>query len=660
MNLPVARGFHFRPVPGFEPPEAWSSLDNAVARWVLAHGGDARLARLAGWASAAEARGDAALLLTPDGAQRLGMPWSPGLPAVVHAMVGDAGNAWVQRAEGHAVPASPFVLDGEAFFLRRNFLHETAVAELVRHRRQAGTTAAHAITDDDLRGLFNGSTRDEEAPQRAAVRQAPGKRLFVLTGGPGTGKTTTVLRMLLALVREHTATHEGRAPVVRIAAPTGKAAQRLTESLRRGSVALHARPASQGANPENATGPTTAPPWLPLPPTWQPHLHSLATAESGTLHRLLGSRGGQGGFAHHRDHRLPADIVVVDEASMIDLALLRALLEALRDDAVLVLVGDADQLTSVGTGSVLADLVAALEADDAPDLVRLRHCFRADRLLVPINDAVRNGDVGAFQDAWRAAGGRAARHAPLDRRALDPLLSAWARRVETSLAQAGAFDVLHDADPTAARRALSALHAQQLLCALREGPFGAVDANARIAHHLRRSEALAEWAEADWYPGRAVMVVRNDYASNLFNGDVGLCLRVRLEDDREVLRVAFEGSAVDGDGDGDGGAAAVRWFDPDTLPAHEGAFALTVHKSQGSEYGHVALLLPPVAEHPLLVRQMLYTGLSRARQSVELWGTDDAVATCLANALTRAGRLRERVRGQVCAADAAAPAEGAG
>ncbi|WP_232227639.1 exodeoxyribonuclease V subunit alpha [Aerolutibacter daejeonensis] len=639
MNLPVARGFHFRPVPGFEPPEAWSSLDHAVARWVLAHGGDVRLARLAGWASAAESRGDAALLLTAEGAQRLGMPWSPDLPAAVQAMADDAGDAWVQRTVGEVVPASPFVLDGEAFFLRRNFLHETAVAGLVRHRRAACPTPAHAITDDDLRDLFNSSTRDEEAPQRAAVRQAPGKRLFVLTGGPGTGKTTTVLRMLLALVREHTAAHAGRAPVVRIAAPTGKAAQRLTESLRRGGVALHARPPSHGADAESATA---ARPWSPLPSTWQPHLDSLATAESGTLHRLLGSRGGQGGFAHHREHRLPADIVVVDEASMIDLALLRALLEALRDDAVLVLVGDADQLTSVGTGSVLADLVAALEGGDAPDLVRLRHCFRADRLLVPINDAVRNGDVAAFQDAWRAAGSQAVRHAPLDRRALDPLLSAWARRVETALSQACAFDVLHDADPAAARRALSALHAQQLLCALREGPFGAVDANARIEHHLRRSETLAEWAGADWYPGRAVMVVRNDYASNLFNGDVGLCLRVRLDDGREVLRVAFEGVAGN---DSEGDTPAVRWFDPDTLPAHEGAFALTVHKSQGSEYRHVALLLPPVAEHPLLVRQMLYTGLSRARQSVELWGTSDAVIACMDNALTRAGRLRERIGG---------------
>lgn len=626
MNAPVPRHLHFRPVSGLEPPAAWSSLDHAVARWVMAHGGPVVLAQLAGWTSLAEGQGDAALLLSAEGAQRLGMPWTPDLATNVQAWAEDPGNGWVQCATDGS-PGSPFVVDGDAFFLRRNFLHEVAVAELLRERRARQEAPAVPVTDADLRTLFNGSWREEEAPQRAAVRHAAGKRLFVLTGGPGTGKTTTVLRMLLSLVRDHAA-RAGTAPVVRIAAPTGKAAQRLTEALGSGSRALHERPAHRQDEA-----------WQPLPPAWQPHLAAIATAESGTLHRLLGSRGGQGGFSHHRGHRLPADIVVVDEASMIDLALLRALLEALRDDAVLVLVGDADQLTSVGTGSVLADLVAALESQDAEDLVRLRYCFRADRALVPINEAVRAGEVAAFQGAWRAAGSQAGWQAPMDRRTLEPLLAGWTRRLEVALAHADAFSPLVAGDDAAARRVLGALHAQQLLCALREGPFGAVEANARIEHHLRRVDALAAWTDADWYPGRTVMVVRNDPASGLFNGDVGVCLRVCDVEGRESLRIAFDAPATNGMA----GAAALRWFDPDTLPAHEGAFALTVHKSQGSEYGHVAVLLPPVADHPLLVRQMLYTGLSRARHSVELWSVTSAVAACLGNPLVRAGRLRQRM-----------------
>lgn len=627
MSAPMPRHLHFHPVQALEPAAAWSSLDHAVARWVLAHGGPVPLAQLAGWASVAEGQGDAALLLSAEGAQRVGMPFTPDLPAAIEAFADDPACTWVQRAFEGVVPASPFVLDGDAFFLRRNFLHEVAVAELVRARRVPPRVAAVPVTDDDLHTLFNGSRRVEEAPQRAAVRQVVGKHLFVLTGGPGTGKTTTVLRMLLALARDH-ATRSGLAPVVRIAAPTGKAAQRLTEALRTGSRALHERPPHR---PD--------PSWQPLPEGWHAHLAPILTAESGTLHRLLGSRAGQGGFAHHRDHRLPADIVVVDEASMIDLTLLRALLEALREEAVLVLVGDADQLTSVGTGSVLADLVAALERDGADDVVRLRHCFRADRALVPINDAVRDGDAAGFDAAWQAAGRQAARQAPEDRRTLDPLLSRWAARLQQALMAAGAFDGCPADDLTAAARAMKALHAQQLLCALREGPFGAVDVNARIEHHLRRTEALGPWAEGAWYPGRAVMVTRNDYASGLFNGDVGLCLCVRTADGRESLRVAFE---APGTADGQPG---VRWLDPDALPAHEGAFALTVHKSQGSEYGHVAVLLPPAAEHPLLVRQMLYTGLSRARHTVELWSTPAASSACLARALVRAGRLRARLVG---------------
>ena len=626
MNALIAgERFDFRGrTPTAPLPEAWRELDRAVWRWMLAHGADDITARVAAWASHAEGQGHSALPL--DRLQEdAALPRGEALCAAL------AQSALVADARQVSAHAQPLVLDGEHVYLQRNHRAECAVADALRRRRQGAIEPARPLTDDDLCALFNGSWSEPEARQRDAVRQVLGKRLMVLTGGPGTGKTTTVLRMLLGLSREHEAT-AGRLPQLHIAAPTGKAAQRLSESLRSGADRLCG--ASQ-----------------PLDAAWMPHLRAVLAAESGTVHRLLGSRGRHGGYRYRADEPLPADIVVVDEASMLDLGLLRALLDALREDAVLVLVGDADQLTSVGTGSVMMDIVQALETDPRGDLVRLSHCFRADVTLVPINEAVRIGDSPAFGHAMAAAaaktaanGRRAATyHAVPDTAALRRRLVAWARSLQSALAE---VDVVRPLAPASAELAavLDALRRQQLLCALREGPFGATQVAATIAARLRAWDALAPWAGRAWYPGRAVIVTRNDPAARLYNGDVGLCVLVQGEHGEPVLQVAFDPAP---DTAGENASAAVRLFDPNTLPAHEDAFALTVHKSQGSEYDHVAVLLPPDADSPLLVRQTLYTGLSRARQSVELWSVDASTDRAIGTALSRFGRLAERVVGAV-------------
>ncbi len=598
-------GFDFRPRQPENAPEAWRALDRSVARWVLAHGGDAMLARAAGWASFADGQGDGALMLDAAHAARLGIDEMAALADAVVAAADDPDNLWVTRAAtAQAQPNAPFVLDGGAFYLRRNFLDEVAVAQALRARRDA-VVAGEPLDDAALDLLFQRRATPEEAPQRAAVRAAIGRRLFVLTGGPGSGKTTTVLRLLMAQIAVFTARH-GHAPVVRLAAPTGKAAQRLAQSLREGAARLDA-----------------------LPDDWQAALDHALAAETGTLHRLLGYRT----HGRHAGQRLPADIVLVDEASMIDLGLLRTLLDALRGEAALVLVGDADQLAPVGIGTALADLVGALEGDAA--LARLRHSFRADRALVAINDAVRRGDADGFSTAFAAAGERATHHRLPGVPALAHRLSHWSARLGDALRQAGAFDTHAEADVDALRQALAATSGQQLLCALRDGAFGAVQANARIERHLRRHPALAGWAERTWYPGRLVIVTRNDYSAGLYNGDVGICLLLADAQGRERLAVVFA-AAPDGD-------PLPRCFDPDSLPAHEPAFALTVHKSQGSEYHRVAVLLPPLDAHPLLARQTLYTALSRAREAVELWAEPAAVAACLQTSLGRAGKLAERL-----------------
>jgi exodeoxyribonuclease V alpha subunit len=404
--------------------------------------------------------------------------------------------------------------------------------------------------------------------------------------------------MLLRLLRDGIAARDG----IAIAAPTGKAAQRLVQSVRQEAARLREA----------------------LPADWAPYFDALAGGDALTVHRLLGWSPRRHAFLRGPASPIDAGLVVVDEASMLDLSQLRALLRALRPGATLVLVGDADQLDSVGAGAVLGDLVAVVEAEGAADLVRLRHSFRADTRLLPVNEAVRAGDPEALAAALASAGEQARLRAVEDAPALARVLRRWA----DGLADAGAPAPLPAGEdaPTAALAALRSLAARQLLCALREGAFGAHALNDAIERRLRQRWSVP--ADAAWFPGRMVMVTRNDYGSGLFNGDVGLCLAGA---DGE-LRVWFEAD--------DGGARA---FAPGALPAHAPAWALTIHKSQGSEYGEVAVLLPPDPEHRILSRQLLYTALSRARHAVEIWGPRASLDNALARAVPRDGGLRDRL-----------------
>ena len=225
-----------------------------------------------------------------------------------------------------------------------------------------------------------------------------------------------------------------------------------------------------------------------------------------------------------------------------------------------------------------------------------------------------------------------------DRLRLNRRLVAWAQRLKDSLREAEVTLPLCVGDGEAITKRLAVLRRQQLLCALREGPFGSLQAAAFVAGQLRRWDALAHWSGREWYPGRCVIVTRNDPAARLFNGDVGICVRVSQGERPPLLQVLFE-SAPDGPSFGQAG----RLFDPNTLPVHEDAFALTIHKSQGSEYDHVAVLLPPGAESPLLVRQTLYTGLSRAKTSVDMWSTEASREKAIGSAMQRHGRLAMRI-----------------
>ena len=647
--------FRRRLAEGFDSEDAeLRAIDRAVARWVLAHGGSMLLARVAAAASRAEGEGDSVLILAGDGSGRFVAPLDEDalVELAKEPLVASVEQAARMATEGDADSGAAavgwaFVLDGVQFYLRRSFAHEQALAGMLRARRE-GTCAlgietgagsgkagietgagsgfggsrptlwdgggAGGLGGDALESwidqLFAGDRSSAVWAQRAAVAGFADRRLFVLTGGPGTGKTTTVLRMLLLRLRAHQQRF-GVLPRLRLAAPTGKAAQRLAESLQSGASALRA----QG-----------------LAVDWAPALDHVLAAEAGTLHRLLGSRGPARGHAWHRGRRLPLDLLVIDEASMVDLALLRASVEALPEDATVLLVGDAEQLASVGTGSVLRDLVEALQQDPRGDLVRLQHSFRAEAALQPLNAAIAEGDAGGFAEAAARAGQAFALRAVSDTRSLQFALHEHAQRLHAALAAGQVFAPLpaeESAQAQAITRAHAALREAQLLCALRRGPFGALACDAAIDVALKRRLGLAEGQA--WYPGRAVIVLQNDYAAGLFNGDIGLCLRAADGN----LSVWFEARGVV--------AAGLRGLAPGALPLHGGGFALSVHKSQGSEYGEVALLLPPDPEHPILGRALLYTGATRARRALSLWSTEAALRTALSRPTQRVSGLAARL-----------------
>ncbi|WP_397596711.1 exodeoxyribonuclease V subunit alpha [Silanimonas sp.] len=565
-------------------PEAWRPIDRLLHRWVLSHGGTEDLARLGGALSAATGEGHSALAV--EDALRLGAP------TLDHDALDALLGAWLGPPEAD----TPFVRDGNArVYLRRYWQAEAAIAAAVAAVVQATLPAfATAIDEATLDALFGGPSTPETTPQREAVRRCLGTRLFVLTGGPGTGKTTTVRRMLMARQRL-----QDTPLAVRVAAPTGKAAQRLAESLREGEG-------------------------LPVAPV------------ALTVHRLLDYQPHAQAFGRHRGRPIEADLVVVDEASMLDLETLHALLDALPPHAALWLVGDADQLSPVGPGSALQDLVQAFEARDASPLVRLRHSFRAEAVLATVNAALREGDGGALAEAIDRSEGAVRVLDTTTPAAVQAALRDWAEALLTDAAMP-----LLPADPaqaaSLAAAALRGLKARQWLCAVRDGAFGSVEANQRLDAALRRHAGVN--AQGEWYPGRRVLVTRNDTDTGLFNGDVGLC----LADADGRLRVWFE--RID-----EGGIAPARALPIGALPAFDLGFALTVHKSQGSEYAEVAVLLPPDPEHRVLSRELLYTAASRAKRMLTLHADDAVIDACLDRPVRRAGGLHVRLAEALAAA----------
>jgi len=510
---------------------------------------------------------------------------------------------------------APLVLSGgRRLYLRRYWEHEQRLAGLLRERAGLHDEALDAaVLRPALVRLF-GPAPGEPDWQRIAVQLALLERLVVVSGGPGTGKTSSVVK-LLALLIEQSKSQGRERPRMLLLAPTGKAAARLEESVQQARAGLDCDEQVRAAIPERAL----------------------------TVHRALrGIRGSRTRFRHDREHPLIADLVLVDESSMVDVALMRRLLEAVPHQARLVLLGDRNQLSSVAAGAVLADICG-------------------ERSTAAYSEALGRRVQSVFGESLPGAGGRAGGIADSVveltrsyRFSDDSGIGALARAVRDrdadlalSLLRAGADGValVEGGDRTELGRAavegfrpcleareplqaLAALSRYRVLCAHRRGPAGVEQLNADIERALEQVGTL--WPSGTWYPGRPVLVTQNDYQLSLFNGDVGIVFPDAASGGLGACFAAADGSA--------------RVLAPSRLPPHETVFAMTVHKSQGSEFDDMAVVLPD-ERSPLLGRELLYTAVTRARRSVTLYADEAAVRAAVARRVERASGLGELLWG---------------
>jgi exodeoxyribonuclease V alpha subunit len=506
------------------------------------------------------------------------------------------------------------ILDGDRLYLQRYFAYEQRLAQ--RLSELLGEPPFPIDPGALLSVLPNtqGAAKDgEEATdwQAVAVFVALRHRLSVISGGPGTGKTHTIGLLLRCLTKENPP------PLVALAAPTGKAAKRIAEALQKG---LEEDPCLKG-------------------------LQGPVPTETYTLQRLLGF-GWSSMPKHNALNPLPHDVVIVDEASMVDLAMMAKLFDALASHARIVLVGDPYQLPSVQNGSVLGDL-CAIAGDNAFSRAQLRaagallkkEAGQPEGPLSTFSDHVvtlkrnrRQGEGGLYSLATAVKAGDAegwlkhkGDNVTLRLENLEDEDKALEKLVSTAVDEACEYykEIFQAKE---AGEALGRLDDVRLLTVVREGPFGSIALNRRVEERLFRRFGNGQEPPA-WYQGRPVIITENNYRLRLFNGDVGIAWR-----DKNVLKVWFRHENESG----------LRGLLPSALPAHETVYAMTVHKSQGSEFKAVIVLLPK-SDNPLLRRELIYTAITRAKERLAVFGTKKAFLTAIKSRVERFSGLSDRI-----------------
>jgi len=563
----------------------------------------------------------------------------------------------VANAQG-LPPEAPLVLDRHRLYLRRYWQYECRVAQGITAKLRDVASPGKAVYEQ-LQRLFPTQQNDAIHWPRVACALSARGLFSIVTGGPGTGKTTTVVRLLGLLQTLHMR-EQPTALRIRLAAPTGKAAARLNAAIARQIALLDV----------------------------DEHVRAAIPLQVETLHRLLGARPGSRRHTHNAQYPLHVDVLVIDEASMVDLEMMAAVLDALPSHARLILIGDKDQLSSVEAGAVLGDLgrraqdghynvetaawlrtvsgddVTPFVRDDAQSLdqhvamLRSSHRFGARSGIGQLAAAVNDGDAQAVHlllnsppgdIAWIASNATALPLAPfatadhVDRfsvRDPDHAPQGFRFYLDRLRQQRPAPDADSEHYHRWAHDVLEAFNRFQLLCAVRHGPSGTERLNRDIAAALFATGLIE--TDRGWYEGRPVMMTRNDYSLGLMNGDVGITLRMRSVDSELRLYVAFpitrgtSSTAPQSDG------AMVRCVLPSRLGEVETVYAMTVHKSQGSEFEHTALILPDDAP-AMLTRELLYTGITRARRWLTLIATHASIEQALGQRTRRYSGLAERL-----------------
>ena len=501
---------------------------------------------------------------------------------------------------------TPLVLSDQGrLYLYRYWRYERIVVEeLLQRARAADRPLDEGLLKASMARLFTPSGLPGPDWQKLAAATSLLRPLSIISGGPGTGKTSTVVR-ILALLQEQTG---GSPPDVALAAPTGKAAARLQESIRQAKRQL------------------------PLPTDTLERIPE----EAVTLHRLLGSRPDSSQPAHNQENPLSVDALILDEVSMVDVALMAKLLLALPRQARLILLGDRDQLASVEAGAVLGDIcgpatgpsetfarrLARLTDEEQPrggdaplanSVTLLRHSYRfaADSGIGRLADAVNRGDqelcLALLQDAQCAD----VALLPDDASAADLALAHYRDYLQVLARGATAQTVFE------------AFNRFRLLCALRRGPGGVEQLNLAVEQALDEA-GLVDTGQR-WYAGRPVMITCNDHNLRLYNGDIGIIMPDASGDPRVCFVTADSG---------------VRQVLPSRLPQHETAYAMTVHKSQGSEFDRVLLVLPD-RDAPLLSRELVYTAVTRSRTAFQAKAKPSILGAAVSRRLQRESGLRQ-------------------